>query len=71
MHLSTDPSRIREALTKTGGNISRAAISLGVTKPYAMWLVRRFDLNGWARTLREDSGAPPTGRPPVPMGMDI
>jgi hypothetical protein len=57
--------KLREALEATGGNITRAADVLEFSKTHAMRLVRYFELSEWARGLRELSGAPATGRPPL------
>ena len=61
--LSADLPRLRTALEGAHGNISRAAQALGITKPWAMELVRRNDLNDWARALREKNGQGSTGYP--------
>jgi hypothetical protein len=61
--LSADLPRLRGALEEAHGNISRAAQALGITKPWAMELVRRNDLNEWARKLREKNGQGSTGYP--------
>ncbi len=61
--LCEDAPRIRAALTLTGGNITRAAVSLGVGKSYMMGLMRRLALNDFARALRIERGAAATGRP--------
>jgi hypothetical protein len=61
--LSFDVERVRSALVITCGNITRAADALGVTKPYAMWLVGHHALREWARGLREAAGMAATGRP--------
>jgi len=63
MYLSRDIPRLRSALLEHRGNITHAAISLGITKPYAMTLVKNLDLSAWARSLRAESGMPRTGRP--------
>jgi len=63
--LSDDPERLRAAIAEAGGNISRAAKALGITKPYAMSLVKKFELNDFARGLRENNGLPSTGRPRI------
>ena len=65
--LSTDHSRVRETLQHTGGNISRAAVALQVTKPYMMNLIKKLQLNAWCRMLRQSSGLPITGRPRKPI----
>jgi len=61
--LSADLPRLRTALEEAHGNISRAAQALGITKPWAMELVRRNGLNEWARALREKNGQGSTGYP--------
>jgi hypothetical protein len=61
--LSADLPRLRAALEEAHGNISRAAQALGITKPWAMELVRRNALNEWARDLREKNGQGSTGYP--------
>jgi hypothetical protein len=61
--LSSDLPRLRAALEAAYGNISRAAQALGITKPWAMALVRRNGLNEWARALREKNGQGSTGYP--------
>jgi hypothetical protein len=61
--LSTTPDRLRDALLRTRGNITRAAEYLEISKTYGMILVRRFALAAWARELRRLAGAAATGRP--------
>ena len=43
---------VREALEREGGNITRAADLLGVTRQAVQQLIRRFDLGQWHRDLR-------------------
>lgn len=62
-HLSDDPIRFRSVLRSSKGNITRAASVLGITKPYAMNLIKKLKLNEWARNLRQKFGQPATGRP--------
>jgi hypothetical protein len=61
--LSKNPDQFRSVLRAERGNITRAAIALGISKTYAMRLVKKFKLREWARELREESGAPAVGRP--------
>lgn len=61
--VSDDLPRVRAALVCARGNITYAALALGVTKPWAMTLVRRFELNEFACELRKAGGARETGRP--------
>lgn len=50
-------------MIKAGGNITRAAEKLGISKPWIMLLLRRHGLNDYARELRLQNGQPFTGRP--------
>lgn len=61
--LSEDVAKLRAALVGTCGNVTKAAIKLECTKPWLMNLLRRHDLNEYARDLRQKSGQPWTGRP--------
>lgn len=61
--LCDDTDRLRAAIQLARGNITHAARTLGVTKPYCFELVRQAGLNEWARKLREDHGQPNTGHP--------
>jgi len=63
MHLSRDITRLRAAIKLAAGNLTRAAKTLGVSKPYCMELVRRAGLNDWARGIRQENHQPATGHP--------
>jgi len=64
--LTLDLPRVRAALEKHNGNITRAAKELDVWKPYLSVLLKNAKLSDWARELREKSGSPATGRPKRP-----
>lgn len=61
--LSENVPKLKAALVKTCGNVTRAAEKLRVSKPYLMVLLRRHALNDYARELRQQKGQPWTGRP--------
>lgn len=61
--LSNDTNRLKGAIIKTEGNLTRAATALKVSKQHIMALVRRHGLNDWARDLRVAHGHPPAGNP--------
>jgi hypothetical protein len=63
--LSEDRPRLHAALTTARGSITRAAEVLGVSKHYLLKVVKKHELNAWARELRVRSGLPVTGRPPA------
>jgi hypothetical protein len=63
--LSSSPERLKETLMRTGGNITRAARILKISKPYAMILTKRFGMTEFARELRAKNGFPATGRPHI------
>jgi len=62
-YLSQERERFEAALRQAHGNITQAAAALGISKGYAMVLMKRFDLSEWARQLRANDGVSATGRP--------
>ena len=64
MYVIHDKERVTAALRDSKGNITRAAMLLGVSKPYFVAVVKKLELTSWASDLRTLHGAPPTGRPP-------
>lgn len=62
--LCDSPRRLRAALRRERGNLTRTARLLGVSKPYLVELVTEQGLNEFARALRQENGQPSTGRPP-------
>lgn len=64
MHVVEDKPRVTAALKNANGNIARAAVLLGVSRPYLSAVVKRLELTAWAVELRVKYGAPSTGRPP-------
>lgn len=59
----TRRAHLENALRQTLGNITHAAMLLGISKAHCMRLVKHFGLNDWACDLRVKSGVMPTGRP--------
>jgi hypothetical protein len=62
-HLSEEPHRFEAALRAARGNITQAAAALGISKGYAMVLVKRFRLTEWAKKIRAEHGIAATGYP--------
>lgn len=56
---------MRQALTDTGGNVTRAAKALGIVRTYATKLVKLWGLREFAEGLRLAAGNQSTGRPKV------
>lgn len=50
---------LQEALTRTGGNLTRAAHLLGVRRQAVQQMVDRYDLKVWAREVRKADRAAP------------
>ena len=63
--------RMCAALETAHGNITRAAIILGISRSHAMRLIKRFDLGSLARDLRARAGEPVIGRPSVGCSTDV
>lgn len=61
--LSDNPERLRAAVERAGGNLTRAARRLGASVTWTKVLVRRHALSAWARGLRLEQGQPATGHP--------
>lgn len=56
---------LRRVLIRTGGNVTRAASLLEISKAYIMRLTKKRGLRNFALELRLSSGCAATGRRPL------